>query len=459
MNHQDIMKGLLKNSDLILGELKKMEPAQNEVFASHSSELRVVFEHKDFSVSTSNSTAMYGVRSIVNGKLGFTTTNSSDEAALKKTAREAQMIARLSTPSEHHQIANKPENFGHFESVDTKLAEFTPREVCEYAEQVVQEALRDKRVSVDRAEFSWNRSVWLLGNSNGFTQSAAQATCSWFVMGMAKTESEVTSFDYDGGSVPLKSEIETELGRTMSAFRESVVNSLGARKGKTYKGPVLLHPNAVMDLIGSFVSSNCSGLRHQDGMSSWKGKLRHQVASERLNVYEDPLDRKRPEGWMPFDREGVTTSRHNLLQDGFLNFIAHNSFSAHREGVQPTGNAMGGARSLPSLGFSNLSIGGSHAGGKLFTDEELMKQLNSGLVIKRFSGNSDMTSGHFSGVAKNSWWVEKGDRSHPVTEVMVAGNLFDVVKQIVSVGAIQHKLIGGGLAPYILVDGLSVTSA
>ena len=54
-------------------------------------------------------------------------------------------------------------------------------------------------------------------------QSAAQATCSWFVMGMAKTEREVTSFDYDGGSVPLKSEIEGELERTIGGFRESVV--------------------------------------------------------------------------------------------------------------------------------------------------------------------------------------------------------------------------------------------
>ncbi len=119
----------------------------------------------------------------------------------------------------------------------------------------------------------------------------------------------------------------------------------------------------------------------------------------------------------------------------------------------------GGARSLPGLGFSNLSIGGSRASTKLLTDEELFKALNSGLVIKRFSGNSDMTSGHFSGVAKNSWWVENGNRSHPVTEVMIAGNLFDVVKKIIAVGAIPHKLIGGGMAPYILVDDLSVTSA
>src|SRR5687768_12242434 len=134
MNHPEILQLLLKNSNLILEELKKFEPAQNDVFASHSAELRVVFEGKDFSVSTSNATAMYGVRSIVNGRLGFITTNSNDSNVLKKAAGEVQQVARLSTPSEHHQIAPLPSNAGHFESVDPKLAEFSPREVCDYAE-------------------------------------------------------------------------------------------------------------------------------------------------------------------------------------------------------------------------------------------------------------------------------------------------------------------------------------
>jgi PmbA protein len=459
VNNQDTLQLLLRNAELILSDLKRAESAQNEVFASHTTELKVVFEGKDFSVSASNATAMYGIRSIVNGRLGFITTNSADEASLKSAAREVQLIAKLSTPSPHHQIAPKVESAGHFESLDTKLKEFTPRDVCDYAEKVVQEAHRDNRVTVDRAEFSWHKSSWVLGNSNGFTQSAAQAICSWYVMGMAKTEKEVTSFDYDGGSVPLRSEIDDELARTISSFRESVVCSLGAKKGRTYRGPVLFHPHAVMDLIAQFVAANCSGLRHQDGMSSWKGKLGQKVASEKLNVYEDPLDRKRAEGWSPFDREGIMTARHNLLQDGHLNFIAQNCFSAHREGTSPTGNATGGARGLPMLGFANLSVGSSRGSGPMITDEHMHQQLNKGLVIKRFSGNSDMSSGHFSGVAKNSYWVENGSRSHPVVEVMVSGNLFEVVEKILAIGSVQHKLIGGGLAPYILVDGLSVTSA
>ena len=107
MKNPETFQQLLKNSDLILSELKKLEPAQNEVCATHTSRLNVVFEGKDFSVSTSSATAMYGIRSIVNGKLGFITTNANGADQLKEAAKEAQLLARLSVPSEHHQIAGK----------------------------------------------------------------------------------------------------------------------------------------------------------------------------------------------------------------------------------------------------------------------------------------------------------------------------------------------------------------
>lgn len=454
---QDI-KRLIANNELIINEIRKGEPSQSEVFSSLVQELRVVYEGKDYSVSTSHTTSMYGVRCITNGRMGFMTTNSDDPEMLKAIAKEVQSVARLSTPNEHNLIAAKPESFGHFETVDPKLGTLTPADVCNYADIVVKEALRDPRVSLDRAEFTWSASQWALSNSNGFSQSAAANVCSWYVMGMARAGSEVTSFDYDGGSATFATDLESEISRSVGTFRDSVVCSLNPKKGKTYRGPVLLHPQAVMDLIGGFVSANCNGLRHQDNMSSWKGRVGEEVASSILNVYEDPLNNNRPEGWQPFDREGNNCSHHNLIEDGKLNFIGHNSFSAHRENVKPTGNATGGARSIPGIGFANLSIGGSRSKTKFSEEKDLYSQLKDGLVLKRFSGNSDPISGNFSGVAKNSWWAEKCERGYPVHEVMVSGNLFELLKQIKAEGKTQYRLLGGGIAPYLLVDGISVTS-
>ena len=61
-------------------------------------------------------------------------------------------------------------------------------------------------------------------------------------------------------------------------------------------------------------------------------------------------------------------------------------------------------------------------------------------------------SGRFSGVAKNSNWVSNGSVDHPVHEVMVAANLFDVLNNVVAIGNHPHHIHGGGLAPYIVDD-------
>jgi PmbA protein len=238
-----------------------------------------------------------------------------------------------------------------------------------------------------------------------------------------------------------------------------VVGSLGPKKIKTYKGLVVLHPQAVMDLIVDFVESNCNALRHQDGMSSWKDKVGEKVAHDSLVIQEDPLNARRIEGWLPFDREGVPTNFHTLLDKGVLSFVGHNCFTAKRAGVAPTGNASGGGRSLPGIGFSNLSLSVAPNNKAAKNDEEIFSLAKNALLVKRFSGNTDSTSGQFSGVAKNSNWIEGGNLSFPVHEVMVAGNIFDLLKNVVAVGKHPHHIYGGGLAPYVLVDGLSVTSA
>lgn len=452
---------LVENNHLILDEIKKGAQKDGsgdaDVFSSASTETRVVFEHKDFSLSTSHSTQMYGVRSIVQDRLGFVTTNSESEAALREAARESQMVARLSAPNPHHKLADRISETKYHQAIDPNLLEVSPAQLGEFAEQMVAPLLSDSRILIDRAEITCSVDHWTFSSSKGFDQTASATHINWYIMGMAKSGEELTSIDYDGSMVRQLVDLKNKMGRMVLDVKESLLGSLGAQKGKTYKGPVMLHPEAVMDLMGGLIASNCNGLRQQDGMSSWKEKRGAQVASEKLLVFEDPLNLEQPQGWSPFDREGVTTGKHTLIQNGHLSFVAHNCFSASREGVKPTGNATGGSRSLPGIGFHNLSVAASDVA-QAKTDQELLKSFNQGLVIKRFSGNSDFTSGQFSGVAKNSWWVENGQRAFPVTEVMIAGNLFDLVKQVLEIGKEAHLLGGGGMAPYIIVDGVSVTA-
>jgi PmbA protein len=440
-----------------LGRAGGTDGGQHEVRAASEVELRAVYEHDDFSVSVGNDTALYGIRTIDGGRLGFVTTNSQRPEMLQAAAREARDVARLSIPSEHHHVLTGVEPSPYEEICDPGLLALEPDEVYELLGHAVAEARRDDRVALDRVELTWRLDADVLANSAGVRSAFGSVSCDWSAMGMAKAEDDVTSFDYDGSHAWGREGLEDAIARSMGAFRESVVGSLGARGGETYRGTVLFHPYAVLDLLGSVVEANCNGMIHVDGISRWRDKVGETVASEFLTVYEDPRNRSLA-GWRPVDREGKPTERHVLIDRGVLAFIGHNCFSAHRAGTETTGNAVGGSRSLPSVGFHNVTIEGVGNGGSVLSEDALFQALGSGLVVKRFSGNADPQSGHFSGTAKNSWWVRDGSRAHPVHETMIAGDLFELLRNVVAAGDVLHTAFGEGRAPYLLIDGVSVTA-
>ncbi len=447
---------LLRRADVALDELSKAGGNEHEVFASHLTELRAVYEHDDFSVSASNEGSEFGIRTIDGGRLGFVTTNAEGEEALRAAAREAHTLARISTASEFHHVAEGPTVFEHEEVCDPELLAVRPEALYAWLARVVEEARRDERVTLDRAVVSWALGTDVIANSLGVRGSSGHASCRWMAMGMAKSNGEVTSFDSDGSEAMKRSAIEAEIGRTIGEFRESVVGSLGARAGESYRGAVLLHPSVVMDLLGDLVQANCNGRMHVDDTTPWKGRVGDVVASQMLTITEDPANRDLAD-WAPFDREGVRTARHALIDGGRLGFVAYDGFSARRAGAVPTGNAAGGSGGLPYVGFSNVTVTADPAHGKVLGEADLTKELGSGLVVKRFSGNLDPQSGQFSGIAKNSWWVRDGERAHAVNEVMIAGNAFEVLERILAAGDTLHSLMGADRAPYLLVDGVSVT--
>lgn len=440
--------------EILLEESQRLEPCQAEVCADNVETTKVVYENTDFSMVSSSQATVLGLRVILNNRVGFITTNSLDEKHLREAAREAQLIAKLSPENPHFKLAGKQDVSGNFQLVDKKLSEARPKDLIEWIEFLVTSSRSDSKILLDRAEGDFSRQTRWLMNSNGVNHRMDQTTFGWFVMGMAKDkDGPVTSMDYDGDTVSNYSQIEKGLAHTADIFRESVLGSLGASHGKSYKGKVLLHPSAVGDLMVGVVQHNINARAQQDGMSKWADKIGKKVAHESLSIWEKPLDTSRCAGWTPFDREGVLCKDHEIIGNGNLKFTAHNCFTASRGNTISTGNAGGGSRSLPAISLRNVTVlPGSQS------LESLYKDMGEGLVLKRFSGNEDPIAGNFSGVAKNSWWVTGGKRSHALKEVMISGNMFDLLSDVKGISKEVLRHFGSLEAPYILVDNVSVTS-
>ena len=78
-----------------------------------------------------------------------------------------------------------------------------------------------------------------------------------------------------------------------------------------------------------------------------------------------------------------------------------------------------------------VNNGGAHIvepGDKALDD--MISTIDKGVLLSRFSGGSPSDNGDFSGVAKNSYYIENGEIKYPITETMISGNIFQMLHEI-----------------------------
>ena len=126
-------------------------------------------------------------------------------------------------------------------------------------------------------------------------------------------------------------------------------------------------------------------------------------------------------GSAPFDGEGVATRDRELIADGVLTGYILSSYSARKLGLQTTGNAGG---------VHNLIVASNASGGL----PEMLQRLGTGLLVTELMGQGiNMVTGDYSRGAAG-FWVENGELQYPVAEITIAGNLREMLKDIVAVG-------------------------
>ena len=87
---------------------------------------------------------------------------------------------------------------------------------------------------------------------------------------------------------------------------------------------------------------------------------------------------------------------------------------------------------------------------------ELIKNVEKGVLLARFSGGSPANNGDFSGVAKNSYYIENGHIMFPLSETMVSGNIREMFENL---DAISSDCIdfGSCILPWISFKGITVS--
>ena len=190
----------------------------------------------------------------------------------------------------------------------------------------------------------------------------------------------------------------------------------------------------------------------QKGRSLFAGKVGQKVAAAEVSITDDGA---KPDGIlsMPFDGEGVPTQRTVLVEKGVLKGFLHNSYTAAKDGVSSTGNAVRGSyQSPPQLGSTNFYL----APGK-WKPDAIIKDTGEGFYLTEVMGmhTANPISGDFS-LGAAGIWIHNGELTTPVRGMVIAGNILELLERVDAVGS-DLRFFGSRGAPTIRVASLTVS--
>jgi PmbA protein len=361
-----------------------------------------------------------GITVYQQGRKGSASTADLSEAALKQTVEAAVNIAKYTSVDKCSGLADK--SLLEMNPVDLDL--YHPKQLstddaialalaCETAGLSV-----DKRITnSDGASFSSFEGFRVYGNSHGQ------------IVGYPSTRHNLNcvliASDGDDMQRDYAYTVDREFDQLLSAEQvgqqaaAETIARLHAQKIKTGKYPIMFRSDVANTLFGHFIAAISGGNLYRKS-SFLLDALGEPIFPDFLTINEKPLIKKALAS-SAFDNEGVKTIERAIVEKGDLKSYLLTSYSARKLGLTTTGNA-GGIHN-----WRLTSNGGDF--------NAMLKQLGTGLLVTELMGQGvNVVNGDYSRGAAG-FWVENGEIVYPVAEITIAGNLKDMFKNIVAIGA------------------------
>ncbi|MEM8546847.1 MAG: metalloprotease PmbA [Pseudomonadota bacterium] len=307
----------------------------------------------------------------------------------------------------------------------------------------VEAAALDADAAVSNSEgatVTTHRGFGCYGNSHGFRgaqhRSSHSLSCSVIA---GQGDAMERDYYYTSARNPARLEDPEEVGRLAA---ERTVQHLGAKKISTRQAPVVFRHDVARSLIGYLLSA-ISGSAQYRKSSYLLDAVGQTVMAPHLSLLEQPFLPEAPAS-TAYDREGVATRERAIVADGELQGLVLSSYSARRLGLATTGNAGGVHNAL--LSHTDMDL------------PALLRAMDTGLLVTEMMGQGvNLVTGDYSRGAAG-FWIENGVIAYPVSEITVAGNLQDMLTQVVHVGGDVDRR-GAIQTGSILIDALTIAGS
>ncbi|MGA7586074.1 MAG: metalloprotease PmbA [Rouxiella badensis] len=367
-----------------------------------------------------NSDGALGITVYYQQRKGSASSTDLSPDAIARTVQAALDIARYTSPDPFAGVADR--ELLAFDAPDLDL--FHPTELdadrgIELAARAEQAALAtDKRITnTEGGSFNSHYGIRVFGNSHGMLKSYCSTRHSMSASVIAEADGDMER-DYAYTIARSIDELKSPEWVGQECARRTLPR-LSPRKLPTMKAPVMFSAEVATGLFGHLVGAISGGSIYRKS-SYLLDSLGKQILPEWITIEEHPHLLKGLAS-TPFDSEGVRTERRNIVEDGVLQTWLMTCYSARKLGLQSTGHAGG---------IHNWRIAGQ---GDDFS--AMLRKLGKGLLVTELMGQgvSGVTGDYSRGAG--GFWVENGEIQYPVSEITIAGNLKDMLRNMVSIGS------------------------
>lgn len=436
---------LLTIADRVVAQTKPGEQLEVAVSRGESTSVRVHGGEVESFTAAQNQGL--GIRVISEGRQGFASAGTLDEAVIARTLADARDNARFAEADPDAGLA-QPDGV---EAVEIDLwnndvLATTNEQKIDFAARLERLVLNgDPRISGVRvSSYSDGAAAFALASSAGIRASTRATSASLGVQALASDGDRTqTGYASDGARSPSTLDLEGVAARAVS----QTIDLIGATQPSTKKVDLVFDQRMAATLLG-LISSTLTGDRINKGRSPFVDRLGEQIASPLLTIIDDPTD-PRSLGADTHDGEGLACRSNTLINNGELTSYLYDAYHGRRAGVASTGSAVRGTRGLPGPGIQALAV----APGPDGSLEDLISGVQEGVLVFSLAGlhsGVNPVSGDFS-VGVEGRAIRDGQLAEPISECTVGSSLQRLLLDIKRLGSDQLFLPSGVSVPSLVV--------
>ena len=398
-----------------------------------------------------NNSAGLSFRGKLGDRIGYSYTEILDEDAIDMLVKKAKENVSAIENNDIQFIYEGDKEYKEISTYYEALENLAPDKLINIAINMEKEAKKycNKVESFSGCAISYSSGKYGIINSKVLNLKNKSNLLTAYVVPIVKDGENM----YDGcGYVVAKSLDEIDPAKIAKMGVDEALSKIGATSIPAGNYKVIINNEAMVSLLSTFAGI-FSGDAVQKGLSLLKGKEGEIIASDIVNLVDDP-HLKDGLASVAFDDEGVATVKTYLIQDGKLNTLLHNLKTANKAGVKSTGNGFKASYASPiSVSPTNFYIEPG-----VNSLEEMTKKIDKGLIITDLAGlhsGANSITGDFSLAAKG-FYIESGVKTHPVEQITVAGNFFTLLTDIEEVGNDLKFPMSSVGSPSIMIKELSI---